>query len=472
MFGFEVSAGNESGAAYLMLAPGEKEDISLIQYQVEMIANNRIPGLLAMDARRVDDRTGLFYFTGGLLPLDRCLGKKKIGREGFLYLVFRLAGILSDCKKYLLDESSFVLDARYIYVDEGMKDIALLYIPAETGQDIRFSLENLLSGLIGQVLKNGGRDQAMESFLGSLCGKGVSPADLQGFLKKMYVGREGLRTLPGISRRPAAGVRTAPPAIQTSGSIPPSGNNKSAGAPSPAKKEPGFQGDRRTIALGAVALIVLFMAGLSLIKDGVRPASGVLYAVGAALAALVSAGAVFFVFIRAKKAPGGVEKDPVPPALPPEPGVEARETGRFHRPFSPGPGLFFGGQPAPAGDVVSLTPKKVELTLQRDAEAPAPPKSPYLEIRTEGNKERVDINKQEFLIGRNRALVDYFQSNKMLGRVHAKIVKGDGGFYLVDLGSKNGTFLNGERLEMNIPTLLSNRDRFIIAGVEYIFNEG
>lgn len=86
--------------------------------------------------------------------------------------------------------------------------------------------------------------------------------------------------------------------------------------------------------------------------------------------------------------------------------------------------------------------------------------------------EIIPINKPEFYIGRNPNTVDYCEAaNRNIGRVHAKIVFVNGVYYVVDMESKNGTFLNGERLLSNRPYPLKFGDKVRLANVEYIFDQ-
>jgi phosphoserine phosphatase RsbU/P len=49
-------------------------------------------------------------------------------------------------------------------------------------------------------------------------------------------------------------------------------------------------------------------------------------------------------------------------------------------------------------------------------------------------------------------------SAKAVSRQHAQIVRHDGAFFIEDLASSNGTYLNGKRLTAHVPTPLSERD--------------
>ena len=59
-------------------------------------------------------------------------------------------------------------------------------------------------------------------------------------------------------------------------------------------------------------------------------------------------------------------------------------------------------------------------------------------------------------------------ASKQVSRLHAQLVSdGDGGFQVEDLGSSNGTYLNGQRLSPHRPTPLSERDLLQIG--PYVF---
>jgi len=69
-----------------------------------------------------------------------------------------------------------------------------------------------------------------------------------------------------------------------------------------------------------------------------------------------------------------------------------------------------------------------------------------LKIQTaDGSKERFPLGKPRITIGRARSS-DVFLPDQWLSRHHAAIEQKTGTYYLVDLGSKNGTLLNGERV--------------------------
>ena len=69
-----------------------------------------------------------------------------------------------------------------------------------------------------------------------------------------------------------------------------------------------------------------------------------------------------------------------------------------------------------------------------------------LKIQTaDGSRERFPLSKPRITIGRARSS-DVFLPDQWLSRHHAAVEQRLGAYYLLDLGSKNGTLLNGERV--------------------------
>ncbi len=77
------------------------------------------------------------------------------------------------------------------------------------------------------------------------------------------------------------------------------------------------------------------------------------------------------------------------------------------------------------------------------------------------------VDKNPFSIGSRAGGNDAILSSEAVSRYHAKIFRRDGAFYIQDLNSKNGTFLNGEILPYNKPRKLNRMDMISFADVVY-----
>ena len=80
-----------------------------------------------------------------------------------------------------------------------------------------------------------------------------------------------------------------------------------------------------------------------------------------------------------------------------------------------------------------------------------------------------NITKDIFILGRNTftANGDNVFNNKLIGRIHCKIEKIDEKYYVEDLNSVNGTYLNGVKLEGTVKNVIKNGDRLKLANTEF-----
>ncbi|MBD7910139.1 DUF6382 domain-containing protein [Clostridium cibarium] len=94
---------------------------------------------------------------------------------------------------------------------------------------------------------------------------------------------------------------------------------------------------------------------------------------------------------------------------------------------------------------------------------------PYLLVNSSGKSEKIYINTRRFRLGRLSTQVDYAILNKAVGKIHAEIINQKGMYYIVDLNSKNGTFINKKRIISNSPQPLKDKDEIMLADSVYTF---
>ena len=100
------------------------------------------------------------------------------------------------------------------------------------------------------------------------------------------------------------------------------------------------------------------------------------------------------------------------------------------------------------------------------------PVVPILIIRSNGQEETAVIDKSEFVIGRSPDATDYtFKDNNNIGRTHAKIISQEGFYYIVDLDSKNGTYVNGTQVESGVHTPIQFGDTIKLANQDFVFDK-
>ena len=79
------------------------------------------------------------------------------------------------------------------------------------------------------------------------------------------------------------------------------------------------------------------------------------------------------------------------------------------------------------------------------------------------------VNKLPFRIGKQQDLSDLRIESHMVSRSHAEIILEQGSYYLADLGSTNGTYLNGRQLKASVKEQLHENDMLRFADRDYQF---
>lgn len=83
--------------------------------------------------------------------------------------------------------------------------------------------------------------------------------------------------------------------------------------------------------------------------------------------------------------------------------------------------------------------------------------------------DNIVLYKDEIHIGKEEWKADICIPCNVVSRVHARVIRREGFYYLTDLDSTNGTFINGKRIAPAEAMLLEQGDRVKFADVEYIF---
>jgi hypothetical protein len=83
--------------------------------------------------------------------------------------------------------------------------------------------------------------------------------------------------------------------------------------------------------------------------------------------------------------------------------------------------------------------------------------------------EKIYIRQFPFFIGKLKKNVDYCLEKAVVSRYHAKITREGECYYLTDLNSTNGTFLNGETLQTYQKREISLGDEITFANIKYQF---
>ncbi len=94
-----------------------------------------------------------------------------------------------------------------------------------------------------------------------------------------------------------------------------------------------------------------------------------------------------------------------------------------------------------------------------------------LKSLNEGLYKDIFLDNIPFFIGKLKKNVDYCLEKDVVSRYHAKITKEESQFYIVDLNSTNGTFINGEGIPAYVKQEIQIGDEISFADIKYRFIE-
>jgi len=116
---------------------------------------------------------------------------------------------------------------------------------------------------------------------------------------------------------------------------------------------------------------------------------------------------------------------------------------------------------------IPLIQRKREFAMRTKAIATTGTTLPWLEVYSPSSSapELIEVKDFPFILGRSDEC-DYKIVSSRVSREHAEIIRTSGGFAIRDLGSTNGTLVNGQRAEKS---RLGDGDLILIADVELTF---
>lgn len=129
-----------------------------------------------------------------------------------------------------------------------------------------------------------------------------------------------------------------------------------------------------------------------------------------------------------------------------------------------------GGSTVPPTGILNAGSGETSILNQGSADTTALNTKPYAVLTRKNSGQSIQIQVQTFIIGKERRKVTYcVDNNTMISRTHAQIIKNGSGAAIVDLNSKNGTFVNGIKCAPNETVVLKDGDTIQLADEEFTF---
>lgn len=516
---------------YLVVELNRNQDV--VNYQMEMLTHNKINYLLPVKKQTVNNSIYLYYEMTEGMSLERLVMHKKLSDKAYYEFVKGTLCAVKEIGEYQLYPSGIVLDGHYIFVNPIEFTPYFVYLPIKNNQDgmaniIDFLKNMMVSNMID--IKNAGVMQKIINVLNSeksvnemiselRNAGGFDGAASMGDARAVHaaavaemnrapqpvsfgtpVDNNVLSSAPVREEKeekkqikqatPISQNRNIPKNINISGGTAIPKKNVAPGKPTNVEKkeknkeniqagEPDMNKIRPIlIGVGAVILIlfaVLFTSGTFTDENGNND-----YMVLVAVPILIGA-ADYFIYSKLKTKfvisadaavnQTEVEVQPAKKIKKPQkevvmPVVEVKTTVNesYNAPqnheFAAAQNNVPAGFSYPGANVSFVESDKTEILTGDELI------QPYLQGRG-GN--RIVLNAQITRIGKLKDQADVIIRNPKVSRVHADIILRNGKIYVVDLGSANGTYINGasDRITSNMEYELHNNDIVVFANEEY-----
>ena len=494
--GFKAEYENNATESYLVIKAGKR--CNIIRYQAEMVSSNDIRHIIPFEIKFCDDICYCYYNITSRLPLQAYLKRRKLAGNEFVRILSDITGTIVNSAGYLLAASSFLTKAAHIYIDPATLEIQLIYLPVKRQCEISAEIRDLVADLIlNHVnLEEGTKDDYLHKILAFVRGEALNISCFHKFLGEMAAGDD---QCPSQTVCEQIGHETSNE-VKSQIIIPATGEAGSvkAGTSEAVKPEDNTVGKVQVPAVAAIIIIQFIIVGSFLayfrFMDG--------HSRTAVLAALIMFAAAVEILVFGKLLKTGLIK------------VIKKDSalGDFLDLSISGTGLStasnlsgaveagFSGLKVKAEESANTneginkstissikTVDSINMTsINADnirgnniINTPEDYKTvilsydmlekPYLAEKYNPRAEKIIIDKPEFLVGRLEGQVDYVSGNAAVGKIHACINIKNGNFYITDLNSVNGTYLDGLRIDSNREYEIKNNCTIAFANSEYLF---
>lgn len=147
----------ESNGTYLKLQRNQGEGFKQEDFQelqLKMIQSNRIPRLLPMSFEDINNRVSVFYKIEGLRQLRSLTKEHPPSMQEYYALFINIIQALQDSNNNMLTDRHFVLNEENIYIGNGYHDVHLIYLPLKqrnTHDSVYENLKKLLLNMASEV---------------------------------------------------------------------------------------------------------------------------------------------------------------------------------------------------------------------------------------------------------------------------------------------------------------------------------
>ena len=483
---FSVLYENDSTSNYLVLRTCT--DKTIINYQAQMLLNNKLNGLLEFNINYIGDVLNCFYNVTSKCTLASFMSRKHFSRDEFLITIHNIINNIYELKNYLLYDNNILLDENFIYVEPEFIDIYFVYLPfLDCKNDIKAFFTKLIFTLVKfndeysdnyiqkilEVIKNdnfslGSLKSLIEKLLGEeikieaeklkvdkvkadkvKAGKvktDISKADKNNSDKAVIT--RGNIKIPNTLNIQKQEQKNRNLALETKAAVPERDN------------ESGSQTEKMKPLLLSMLLLqpFLLLAFIIIVNSSfVKSSDNSINTVIILLLIFLAVDVLVIRMINEKIK--NIDKTSSCKPLQFITDMMKNKT----KPKADALLDYVNDTHQDQQPIINENYKGETVIIKRAK----PMEQPYL--KEKGGEEVVEINKKSLLVGRMESFVDFVINSSAIGKIHAEILQEGEDFYVIDCNSRNGTYLNDNRIVPNTKNKVSNNDLLRFANREFIF---
>lgn len=477
------------------MVPESEETLPEQDYQIHMLMENYVAGLLPCEVKRINGKSRYFYDITSRQSMQSIYEKEYLREKDLQGLLKGLHRALAEVNRFLLDADKVVLNPEVIYMDIETKEPLFMYLPSFEGNiqdsfqkfasgilqmldqtdseavllgyeiyrksmEENYSLENLLKEISGRRLKEKRQFDVRPSVKADNINPNLnSVSEVITFVPSSEIIEKEREEMGEFAkRRGGTDERNSVKRRRI----------KEIGCVASEKKMPG----KKHIVVTILSAVIALGIGLAawLLKFNITQIGGIVFLVVSLLAWGISMES------KKKKETAQLlhkkERKADKRSVRKMNRVEQRENREIVRNTKSAETESVRKQEVlrKVGNVhteekENETEKVGATVLLRDGEEYVP----HLSLISMNPRERnsVVLMKDQYTIGKLKNKVDICIDHPSISRIHARICKEGDEYYLYDLNSTNGTFVNGQRMAVNERVKIQLSDEIQFAELGY-----
>lgn len=474
----------QSNGSYMKLRKSEAEGFHSTDFQelqLKMIQSNTIPRLVPMNFEEINGECTVMYRIDGLRELRPFAKERPLSMQEYYSLFINIIKALQDSNNYMLEDQQYVLNEDFIYIGSGYHEVYLTYLPLKgikNKPSMYEDLKKLLLNLAGEV--QGLKGAQFKMILSYIKDPGFSLQGLKQLLSQMHEAQQEEIKDENERLEPKQNEETT--VMKKVKKLPPLASKMKLysilfGLLALAIIWKLYEGFANSIMLGVSTILSLVtIAGLYVYwqvwRPGVEP--------------IITEKEVKVKKKQSKDKPTQKQEREIEDKNSSESEIQTSHS--EEAPEHPDEWELVKQATAqhlenastlhvetPTNNIeVDVSSNQRDQTMLLDEEElnsgeKRPTLKNYILVEREGEEERIDLEKDNFIIGRADKGTDFVEKGIGISRLHVEFVKLSDTYGLKDLGAKNGTYINDERIIPYKIHELKDEDQIRIGKTNYTY---